>query len=112
VPALRSSISTIDLLLNSLDTATCVQIRTIRAPHVNVLNRDILAYCRARTHKVPNQWLILLARRAAEILNRDIRDGQVGGKLVTQRNVLLAITLRDFYGVVDVGEDHGVVCDV
>jgi hypothetical protein len=112
MPPLLPFIRTINLPLDPVNTPTPIQIRPIRALHINILYPNIATHRGARTHQIPNQGLILLARRAGEILNRNVRNRQIGRKLVAQGNVLLAVALRDFNRVVHVGKGHGVVCDV
>lgn len=102
----------VDLLLDTGDAAARVRVCTRRALDVNICNGNIVTHCRARAHQIPDKWIILLARGALEILDGDVGDGQLGWKLVTQRNVLLAVALRDLNGVVDVGELHSVIGDV
>ena len=47
-----------------------------------------------------------------DILHDDVRDSQFGGELVASSQVLLAIALGDFNGVVDIVDAHGIVGDV
>lgn len=101
-----------DLLLNTGDATTAVQIRARRRLHVDVADVDVLAYGGAGALQVPNERIVLLACRALEVLNRDIGNGELGGELVAKRNVLLAIALCDLNGVIDISHRHTVVRDV
>ena len=76
------------------------------------MDRNVRAYLRAAAYQIPDQRVVLLARGALEVPDADVGDGQVGRELVAQRDVLLAVALRDLDGVVDVGQHHGVVRDV
>jgi hypothetical protein len=112
IPSLRPPRRAINLLLNPLNTPTRIQIRSIWALHINILNLKITANRRARANQIPDLRLILLTRRTAEVPDRNVANSKLGRKLIAQRNILLPIALRDFDGVVDVRKHHGVVGDV
>jgi hypothetical protein len=103
---------TANLRLHPRQIATLVQIRATRTLHIHILHIDIKAHARRRTDKIPNKWIVLLARRALEVLDVDIADSQITWKLIAQREVLLPVTLRDFNRIVDIGQHHAIVGDV
>ena len=105
----RNNLRAINLTFNPLNIPTLKPIRPLRTHNTNSLERDIAAHTRRATNRIPDQRLILRARRALEVLDRDVGNGQVGRELVAQREVRLAVALGDFDGVVDVGDRHGVV---
>jgi len=85
---------------------------TLGADDVDVQRRDIAAD-RARTaSKSSNEGLVLFAGNAGEAAERDVADGQVARVLLAQRQVLLAVTLGDLHGIVDVVHGHVRVRDV
>ena len=65
------------LALNTADAATAVQVCARRRLNVNIADVDVLAHRRAGALQVPNKRVVLLARRALEVLDRDVRDGQL-----------------------------------
>lgn len=102
----------INLTLNPGDTATLVQIGPARTLHIDVLDLNVTAHTRAAAHQVSHEGIVLLAGGAVEVADVDVGDGEIGRILVAQREVLLAVALGDFDGIVDIGDSHGVVGDV
>jgi len=103
---------TVDLALDTTDISTGILIRPARALHIDILHRDVAAHLRTRAYEIPDERVVLLARRAAEVLDGNVGDGEVAGKLVAEGEVLLAVALGDFDGVVDVAKHHAVVSNV
>lgn len=95
-----------------IDVVAREQVRARRAHHVDVLERDVATHVGARAHQVADERVVLVGRGALEVLDEDVGDGQVGGILVAEGEVLLTVALSDLDGVVDVGDGHGVVGDV
>lgn len=81
IPALRPIGRAINLVLNAIDASTRIQVSATGALHIDIRDADILAHSRARAHQVSNKRIVLLARRAFEVLDRDVRDGEFGGEL-------------------------------
>lgn len=77
-------------------------VRTVGAEDIDVRGMDITADRRATAGKGRDERLILLAGLAVEPTEDDILDRQRAGVLLAKREVLLAITLRDLDGVIDV----------
>lgn len=101
-----------DLVLNAGDTAAGEQIFAGRALNVNVRNCDVRTDARAGADSVANERVVLLASDAGKVLDGDVGDSELRRELVAQRNVLLAVALSDFDGVIDIGNGHEVVGDV
>lgn len=109
---LGAVVGAVHLLLDTADATTAVQIGAARALDINVADVDVLADGGAGALQVADQRVVLLAGGALEVLDCDVGDGEVGGELVAQRDVFLAVALRDLDGVVDVLNYHAVVGDV
>ena len=112
IASLGTASGAVHLALNTRNRSARVQIGAGRRLNINVADIDVLADSRATALQIPNKRIILLARRALEVLDRDVFDGEVGRKLVAQRDVLLAIALSNLDGVVDVADRHAVVSHV
>ena len=79
--------------------------RPVGRDDVDVRGVDVAAHRRAAACECRDQRLVVRARLAREVAEDDVLDGQRGGELLAQGEVLLAVALRDLDGVVDVVDD-------
>ena len=84
LPTLTSIGSAVNLTLNPVNVQASVLVRSTRARNINILNVDVRANRRAGADQVTHKRVVLLAGRAVEVLDRDVRDGEVGGELLSR----------------------------
>lgn len=78
---------------------------------VDVTQLDVRADVRIAADHVTGDRRVLVTRRALEVAHRDVADGEIRWKLVAQGQIILAVALRDFDGVVNVLDLVAFVCD-
>ena len=83
-----------------------------RRNNMNIAHINITAHIRTTADNIPANGIILIARGTLEVRHRDIADRQIRWELVAQRQIVLAIALRYFDGVVHVGNVVVAVGDV
>lgn len=108
----QESASAVHIQLGLVHVQTVRIVGSRRAHDINILDGNVGAHSLARAHEHANIGVIVVARGARQVLDKDIRDNQRAGVLQAQRQVLLAIALGDFNGIVDIVNNHPVVCDV
>lgn len=112
IPIIRRSAS--DTLQQALiHIPACEQIlRPIRRAHIDPTELDVRASSIAAAPDIPADILVLAAGGALDVTDDHVPDLQTARELLAQRQVLLAVALRDLDGVVGVVDRHGVVDDV
>ena len=86
--------------------------RPVRTRDIDIIQRDITASVRTRANDVARIRRILVTRDTSQVPDLNITDSQTGGKLIAERQVLLAIALRNLDGVVHIRHRQSVVRDV
>lgn len=132
VATLGTIVCAIDLVLNAGNAATRVEVGATGALDINIFDGDVRAYSWARALQVTDKRIVFLAGGTLEVLDGDIGDSELGGKLqmvldgvprsfetvtvgtylIAQRDVLLTIALSDLNSIVDIGQNHAVISDV
>ena len=87
-------------------------LHSTRTHHRNIVEGNIRADFGVAADNITADGLVLGACCAVNIRHGNIIDRQAGRELVAKGQVLLAITLCDLNGIVDIGDRHVEVCDV
>lgn len=102
----------INMQVSLINILACKFVESLRAVDIDVVHCDVAADIRARADQRANDRVVLLAGGAFEVLDSNVGDGQRRRKLIAERQIGLAVALRDFDGIVDVLNGHSVVKDV
>ena len=95
----------------NVTTLECIR-ETSWGHDIDIINKNVLANTRARANNISRVRRASLAGSALEVCHLDVTDREVRRELIAEREVLLAVALSDFNGVVDVLDEHAVVGDV
>lgn len=107
----RSTLNALQQTLIHIATRKLID-GAIRTTNIDIRQLDVSTNTRTATNHISRNRTVLGAGSAMDILHDNIRDGQFGGELIASSQILLAVALCDFDGVVDVVDVHGVVGDV
>jgi len=82
VPTFTANSRAVDLLLNAPNVGASEQIRSTWALDIYILNVDVRAHRRTGADYIANKRVVLLAGSALEVLDGDIGDCELRGKLL------------------------------
>jgi len=93
-------------------TASKFILDPIRRNDSDIVQCDVGANIRTAANHITTDRLVLGARSTMHVVDRHAGDGEIGWVFVAKREVGLAVALRDFDGVVDIGDGDVLVRDV
>jgi hypothetical protein len=82
--SLATGSGAVNLLVDTINHTTRVEVRASRASNIDVLNRDVLANLRAGALQVPDKGVVLLGRCAVEVADLNVGDCEVGWSLMSR----------------------------